>query len=97
LPSAARAAIEANPDREWHLREREAAMTEPIETSRWWCKSWVQREAAGPDEPATHTDAAEAPCHRRTTEASTHYAAAKAAAHHPSTEASAQALERCRA
>src|SRR6266511_912124 len=67
LPSPTRAAIEANPDREWHLREGEAAMTVPIETSRGWCKSWAQREAAGTDEPTTHTDAAEAPCHRRTT------------------------------
>jgi hypothetical protein len=30
LPSPTRAAIKANPDREWHLREGEAAMTEPM-------------------------------------------------------------------
>jgi len=30
LPSPTRAAIEANSDREWHLREGEAAMTEPM-------------------------------------------------------------------
>jgi hypothetical protein len=30
LPSPARAAIETNPDAEWHCREGEAAMTEPI-------------------------------------------------------------------
>src|SRR6266545_3279562 len=29
-PGPTRAAIEANPDREWHLREGEAAMTEPM-------------------------------------------------------------------
>jgi hypothetical protein len=40
LPSPARAAIETNPDAEWHCREGEAAMTEPIETSKAWGKSW---------------------------------------------------------
>jgi hypothetical protein len=51
LHSLARATIETNADGEWHRRKSEAAMTEPIETSKAWCKSWPDRKAAGPDEP----------------------------------------------
>jgi hypothetical protein len=89
LPSPTRAAIETNADGEWHRREGEAAMTEPIETSKAWCKSRPEREAAGPDEPTTQTGAAEASAHHRTTEASTHHPAAKASGHHPGADASA--------
>src|SRR5207253_7792268 len=53
LPSPARAGIETNADGEWHRREGEAAMTEPIEASKAWGKSSPEREAAGPDEPTT--------------------------------------------
>jgi hypothetical protein len=60
LPTPTRAAIETNADGEWHRREGEAAMTEPIETSKAWGKSWSDREAAGPDKPTPQTGAAEA-------------------------------------
>src|SRR5207253_214706 len=83
LPSPARAGIETNADGEWHRREGEAAMTEPVEASKAWCKCW----AAGSDEPTTQTGAAEASAHHRTTEASTHPAAK--ASTHPAAEASA--------
>jgi len=96
LPSPTRAAIETNADSEWHRREGEAAMTEPIETSKAWGKSWPEREAAGPDEPTTQTGAAEASAHHRTTEASAHpaakastHAAAEASAYHCAAKASA--------
>jgi len=89
LPTPTRAAIETNADGEWHRREGEAAMTEPIETSKAWCKSWPEREAAGPDEPTTQTGAAEASAHYRTTEASTHHPAAEASTH-PAAKASAR-------
>src|SRR5436309_2241171 len=96
LPSPTRAAIETNADGEWHRREGEAAMTKPIETSKAWGKSWPEREAAGPDEPATQTAAAEASAHHRTTEASAHpaakastHAAAEASAYHCAAKASA--------
>src|SRR5436309_1918373 len=96
LPCPARTAIETNADGEWHRREGEAAMTEPIETSKAWGKSWPEREAAGPDEPTTQTGAAEASAHHRTTEASAHpaakastHAAAEASAYHCAAKCSA--------
>src|SRR6266436_407876 len=59
LPTPARAAIEADAGHEWHRREGEAAMMEPIEASEREPvearrKSWPDREAARPDKPAAH-------------------------------------------
>jgi hypothetical protein len=87
LPTPARATIETNADGEWHRREGEAAMTEPIEASEAWCKSRPEREAPRPDESTTQTGAAETSAHHRTTEASTYQPAAKAATHHPAAKA----------
>jgi hypothetical protein len=87
LPTPARATIETNADGEWHRREGEAAMTEPIEASEAWCKSRPEREAPRPDESTTQTGAAETSAHHRTTEASTYHPAANAATHHPAAKA----------
>jgi hypothetical protein len=87
LPTPARATIETNADGEWHRREGEAAMTEPIEASEAWCKSRPEREAPRPDESTTQTGAAETSAHHRTTEASTYHPAAKATTHHPAANA----------
>jgi hypothetical protein len=87
LPTPARATIETNADGEWHRREGEAAMTEPIEASEAWCKSRPEREAPRPDESTTQTGAAETSAHHRTTEASTYHSAANAATHHPAAKA----------
>jgi hypothetical protein len=87
LPTPARATIETNADGEWHRREGEAAMTEPIEASEAWCKSRPEREAPRPDESTTQTSAAETSAHHRTTEASTYHSAANAATHHPAAKA----------
>jgi len=93
LPSPTRAAIETNADGEWHRREGEAAMTEPIETSKAWGKSWPEREAAGPDEPTTQTGAAEASAYHCAAKASASHSAAKASTHHPAVKASTAAAE----
>jgi hypothetical protein len=101
LPAPARAAIETNAGNEWHRREGEAAMMEsakagerePIEAR---CKSWPEREVAGPDEPTAGTGAAkapaaEAPAHHRTAKATTDAPAAEASTYHRTAKATADA------
>src|SRR6266446_519485 len=93
LPTPARAAIEADAGHEWHRREGEAAMMEPIEAGEREPvearrKSWPDREAARPDKPA-----AEASTHRRATEASTHRRAAETAARYSAAKATTPSVE----
>jgi hypothetical protein len=100
LPTPARAAVETNDD-EWRRREGEAAMMEsakagerePIEAR---CKSWPERQVAGPDEPTAETGAAkapaaEAPTHHRTAKATTDARAAEASTYHRTAKATADA------
>jgi hypothetical protein len=72
LPSPTRAAIEANPDREWHLREGEAAMTEPV------------RDPTNPPrisaEPPCHRRATEASTHYTAAKAAAHHPSTKPSA-----------------
>src|SRR6516165_7418852 len=82
LPSPTRSAVETYANAEWHHREGEAAMTEPMEPRKRnpikaRRKPWPERETARPDKSTMQTGAAEASAHNRTPEASTHRPGAK--------------------